>query len=176
MKDNITLPAGYKEIEPAELGNAFKMIGKEWMLICAPDERWGASAMTASWGCFGVLWNKPVSVCFIRPQRHTFGLVESSERVTLNFFGEGFRRELGYFGRASGRDTDKAADMGMKTAGGDSPYFADAETVLFCKKLYADDLKKDKFIDGEMLSHYPIDDFHRVYVCEIECAMVKETK
>ena len=170
----ITVPSGFREISPEELGNAFKMIGKEWMLICAPDEKWGVSGMTASWGCFGVLWNKPVCVCFIRPQRHTYSLVEESEYVTLNFFGDGHRRELGYFGRASGRDTDKAADMEMGTAGGERPYFTDAKTVLFCRKLYVDDLKKDKFIDKEMLSHYPLDDFHRVYVCEIECAAARE--
>lgn len=174
MKDKITVPSGFREISPEELGNAFKMIGKEWMLICATDEKWGVSGMTASWGCFGVLWNKPVCVCFIRPQRHTCSLVEESEYVTLNFFGDGHRRELGYFGRASGRDTDKAADMEMETAGGERPYFTDAKTVLFCRKLYADDLKKDKFIDKEMLSHYPLDDFHRVYVCEIECAAMRE--
>ena len=174
MKDKITVPSGFREISPEELGNAFKMIGKEWMLICAPDEKWGVSGMTASWGCFGVLWNKQVCVCFIRPQRHTYSLVEESEYVTLNFFGDGHRRELGYFGRASGRDTDKAADMDMGTAGGERPYFTDAKTVLFCRKLYVDDLKKDKFIDKEMLSHYPLDDFHRVYVCEIECAAARE--
>lgn len=174
MNDKITLPDGFEKIAPEELDNVFKLIGKEWMLICAPDERWGAGGMTASWGCFGVLWGKPVCVCFIRPQRHTFGLVEASDRISVNFFGDGFRRELTYFGRQSGRDTNKAADMGMKTEFcGDYPYFTDAKAVLLCKKLYADDLKKAHFIDKELLGHYPEDDFHRVYVCEIEAAAVK---
>ena len=169
-----------KNIAPEELFNAVKMIGKEWMIICAadPEKETGASGMTASWGCLGVLWGKPVCVCFIRPQRHTFGLAENEDRMSFNFFGNGeeYREALKYFGTKSGRDTDKTKDMGLtidkKEIGGEAvPYFSESKTVLFGRKLYADDLKKANFIDKSLFSHYPNDDFHRVYVCEIEEAI-----
>ena len=48
-----------KEISISEVSDAIDLIGKEWMLIGAPDGE-GANAMTASWGTLGVLWNKPV--------------------------------------------------------------------------------------------------------------------
>jgi len=58
----------FKTVSPAEASDAIDLIGKEWMLIGALDGE-GANAMTASWGCIGTLWNKPVCICYIRPQR-----------------------------------------------------------------------------------------------------------
>ena len=46
--------------------NVFETIGKEWMLVCAGNKD-KFNMMTASWGCLGWLWNKPVVVVFIRP-------------------------------------------------------------------------------------------------------------
>ena len=83
----------YKIISPYELESACKLIGKDWMLICAGD-----NAMTASWGCMGVLWNKPVCIAYIRPQRHTYTLTETNDRLALAFFDEDYRPALRYFG------------------------------------------------------------------------------
>ena len=50
------------EIDPQELtDNVFKLIGRDWMLITAGDER-RCNTMTASWGGLGVLWNANVAV------------------------------------------------------------------------------------------------------------------
>ena len=40
--------------------------------------------------------------------------------------------------------------------------------VILGKKLYTDMIKKDGFINKELLKNYPTDDFHKVYICEIE--------
>ena len=42
--------------------NVFDLIGKEWVLITAGTKNGGFNMMTASWGCLGWLWNKPVAV------------------------------------------------------------------------------------------------------------------
>ncbi len=56
-----------KNIDPRELtDNFFEAIGKEWMLVTAGNKE-KFNMMTASWGCIGWLWNKPVAVAFIRP-------------------------------------------------------------------------------------------------------------
>lgn len=75
----------YKEISPYELDvKVCRAIGKEWMLIGA--EHGGiTNAMTASWGFLGELWNKPAAVCFIRPQRYTFPLVDRADCYSLSF-------------------------------------------------------------------------------------------
>lgn len=161
----------FREISPYDLeaSNAFRAVGKEWMLICA--EAGGVTnAMTASWGFLGNLWNRPAAVCFVRPQRFTYTLTEQADRFSLCFFGDGFRRELGYFGTASGRDGNKAEAVGMSyiTLGG-VPALAQASVVLSCRKMYIDRISEEKFTDPSLVEEeYPARDFHRVYVCEVE--------
>ncbi|MDD7678444.1 MAG: flavin reductase family protein, partial [Anaerovibrio sp.] len=61
----------FKEIAPEELQeNAFKVIGKDWLLVTGTAEG-KSNAMTASWGGMGVMWGKPVAFLVIRPQRYT---------------------------------------------------------------------------------------------------------
>ena len=166
-----------KEIPVAELQlNPMTLIARQWMLITAKDEKNGkVNAMTASWGCMGVLWNKPVCVCFVRPQRHTFGLLERSERFSVAFLSEDYREALKLCGRTSGRDGDKLAEAGLSTTALDGvPAIAEARLVLVCRKLYADDLKKERFLDETLLSNYPSDDFHRMYVSVIETAYLAQ--
>jgi len=51
-------------------GDLIQRIGDGWMLISVANRETGIpNTMTASWGTVGVLWNKPVLTCFIRPQR-----------------------------------------------------------------------------------------------------------
>ena len=164
----------YVEISPYELDNALKLIGKDWMLITVQDGE-GANAMTASWGCMGVLWNKPVAVCFIRPQRYTYGLAENEERMSLAFFGEGYREALSLCGSKSGRDCDKLSLSGLTVSDVDGvPVIDQASTVIIGKKLYADDLKEDNFIEKAMLDNYKNKDFHRIYVLEIQKVLIKK--
>lgn len=164
------------EITPEEFErSAFQLIGKEWMLITAPDEEKesGLSAMTASWGGIGVLWNVPVATIYVRPQRHTYSLIEKCDRLSLCFTGDGYRKSLALCGSKSGKDTDKLLECGLHSETVDGVgIISESEAVMICKKLYADDLKEDKFIDRSHLSHYN-GDFHRFYILEIEKILVK---
>ena len=87
--------------------NVFETIGKEWMLVCAGNKE-KFNMMTASWGCLGWLWNKPVAVVFIRPERFTHGIIEENEFMTLSFLGnsEEARKIYNFCGSKSGRDLD----------------------------------------------------------------------
>lgn len=164
----------FQELHPEEIDRILTRIGKEWMLVSASDGE-KSNAMTASWGCMGVLWNKPVAVCFIRPQRYTFEFTEKSDRLSLSFFDGEYRDALTLCGRTSGRDGDKFERAGLTRAELDGvPYPAEASLVLLCRKLYADNLKKECFIDPALLSNYAASDFHRVYVCEIERVLCKK--
>ena len=169
---------GFREIPPTELENAIQKIGKKWMLITAYDEaNQRTNAMTASWGALGVLWSKSICVCFVRPQRHTYTLMEQNERCSIAFLGEEYREALRLCGSKSGRDGDKLAAAGLGSVALDGVFAVrEAKTILVCRKLYADDLKKDCFLDAALLSHYAAEDYHRVYVLEIEKAYRKETE
>ena len=160
----------FYEIPAEELKNAIELIGNDWMLITARDGE-KVNAMTASWGSLGVLWNKPVCTCFIRPQRHTYGLVENEDRISIAVLSEEYRGALRYCGSHSGRDEDKLSAAGLSSSELDGvPVVAEADTLLICRKLYAGDLCENGFIDKALLSNYKDGDFHRFYVCEIEKA------
>ena len=87
-----------EEILPEAItDNPFKLIGKDWMLVAAGTEA-SFNTMTAAWGGLGILWEKKVCFCFIRPTRYTYAFMEKSEGFTLSFFEERYRDVLTYCG------------------------------------------------------------------------------
>lgn len=165
----------FKEINPQELNfNPFTAIGKQWMLVTAGDES-KANTMTASWGGAGVLWNKNVVTCYIRPQRYTREFMDNQDYFSLSFLPEQYRSQLTYCGRVSGRDTDKIAETGLTLCSEfEAPCFEEAETVLICKKLYVDEIKPENLLFPELdTANYPAKDYHIVYIAEIVKALVK---
>ena len=131
--------------------------------------------MTASWGGVGVMWGKNVAFIVIRPQRFTKGLVDAAETLSLSFLSEEYRDVLNYAGTASGRDEDKVKKSGLTVSHeGDTPYFDQAQTVLFCRKLYRQNLDPAGFYDGGLdQKWYPGKDYHTLYIAEIEKVLVK---
>ncbi len=160
----------FTEISPAQMDeNIFKLIGSDWMLVTAQKPDGSFNTMTASWGGAGVLWNKNVVFCFIRPQRYTFSFAESTNALTFSFFDESCRDALRICGSKSGRQIDKCEATGLKPVRErDYVWFEQARLVLQCRILYKDDLKKSCFLDDSLLSNYQEIDYHRMYVCEIE--------
>ena len=160
----------FSPFSPEQLNdNVFKLIGSDWMLITAGTAD-GFNTMTASWGTAGILWNKPVAVCFIRPERYTYEFVEKQEHLSLSFLPDAYRKALSYCGSHSGREGDKLAACGLNGAISPDgiPYVKEARLVLQCRKLYADDLRRANFMDPALLTHYEKGGFHRFYVCEIQ--------
>lgn len=159
-------------------GSVFSRIGDDWMLISAADPNGGApNTMTASWGCMGILWNKPVIIGFIRPQRFTFPFACADARLTFSFLPEEHRAALRYCGSHSGREGDKFAAAGLTPlfADGDdpAPFPAEASLVVVGRKIYEDDLKEDCFLDPSIFTHYRGKDYHRFFICEIEEVLVR---
>ena len=160
---------GFKRIEPENLAekqiNPFKMVGKDWMLVTAGDEN-GWNTMTASWGFMGVMWGKNTAVTVIRPQRYTKEFIDNSEYFTLSFFGEEHRAALAYCGKYSGRDVDKAEEG--------TTAFEQAETIIVCRKMYAQNMDAECFTDKSADAQwYPNKDYHTAYVGEITAVYVK---
>ena len=165
----------FKEISPEALTqNPFHMIGKTWMLITAKkgDE---VNTMTASWGGVGIMWNKPVAFVFVRPTRHTYSFLEQSEFLSLNFMPESFRKELQYCGTVSGRDENKIEKCGFTVSeDASAPYFAEADTVMLCKKHYGQMLNGESFVHPEMDEQcYGDKNYHKLYIVEIEKVLKK---
>lgn len=164
------MPREFVEIDPKDLQfNPFEMIGDDWMLVTAGNDS-AFNTMTASWGELGVLWGRPVATCFIRPQRYTKEFVDQSDDFTLSFFGEEQRDALKVCGSTSGRDTDKVLDAGLSPMQVDgSMAFEEAQLVIVCHKLYAQQLDKACFTAPRVYEdNYPADDLHTLYVGSIE--------
>ena len=163
-----------REITPFEIGNVMKLVGKDWLLITASDgER--VNTMTASWGLMGVLWHKNVCTVFLRPQRYTKQFVDKAERISLSFFDEQYRDALKFCGTKSGRDYDKFAETGLTLTETDGvPTIREAKLTVICRKLYADTIREEAFLEDSPLACYPQKDYHTFYVCEIEKVFVRE--
>ncbi len=160
----------FTTIQASEItDNVFKLLDKDWMLITA-GRLDHYNTMTASWGHMGIMWNLPVAMAWIRPQRYTFEFAEQYSDFTLNFFTEEHRKALQFCGSRSGRDHDKAAETGLtpQATEAGNVFFREARLVMECRKIYSDDLKKENFILPEVaLKHYAKGDFHRFYMGEI---------
>ena len=169
----------FEEINASEIDkNVFDMIGKEWMLVTAAKSENEVNTMTASWGGLGIMWGKPVAYVFIRPQRYTKEFIDASSKLSLSFFSEEHRKMLSYMGTVSGRDEDKISKAGLNVKLEDeTPYFEEAELVLITKKLYAQDMGEEFLLDKEIAGKwYPNNDWHTMYVCEIEKVLKKKSK
>lgn len=159
-----------KQIEINEFSeNPFKLIGSDWMLITAKKGE-KTNMMTASWGGVGILWNKPVATIYVRPQRYTKEFIDNEEYFSLCVLPEEYRQILNYCGTKSGRDEDKIAETKLTVDESEkAPIFKESRLVLICKKLYAQDLTEQSFIDKSLVEkNYQAKDFHTMYIAEIE--------
>ena len=164
-----------REIRAEELTkNPFQMIGREWLLVTAEKDG-KANTMTASWGGVGVMWGEPAAYIFLRPQRYTKEFVDQEETFSLSVLGESYRKTLNYFGTVSGRDEDKIARSGLHVAhDGATPYCEEADTVMICRKLYAQPFDPACFIDKSCDEKwYPGKDYHTMYIAKIEKVLVR---
>ena len=65
----------FQIIKPTEItDNVFKLLDKDWMLVTAGTLE-DYNTMTASWGHMGIMWNLPIAIAWIRPQRYTYEFV-----------------------------------------------------------------------------------------------------
>ena len=164
----------FKRIEAENIKeNLFSLLHYDWMLVCAGNID-SYNIMTASWGTFGILWNKPVAICYIRPQRYTYQYTEKNSFYTLNFFPEKHKHILDLCGSRSGRDINKMKIEGLnplKTKQ-ENVIFDEAKLALECRKIYFDDIKPENFIDPSIEKLYLIKDYHRFYIGEIINAWV----
>lgn len=81
----------------------------------------------------------------------------------------------GVLGRLNGRDEDKIARVGFTPVELDGDFaFEEAELVLACRVLYADEIDPELFWDASCDErNYPEHDYHTVYVGEVERGYVR---
>lgn len=143
----------------------------QWMLLTSGDFESGEfNTMTIGWGALGTMWSKPFTFTAVRHSRYTYTFMEKYDTFTLTAFPEQYQDALKLLGSRSGRDGDKIKASGLTPEASiqvAAPSFKEAEIVIECQKIYADDLNPAHFIDQDIYKHYPNRDFHCIYYGEI---------
>lgn len=143
----------------------------QWVLLACGDFQTGEyNTMTISWGAIGSMWSKAFAFVAVRHSRYTYQFMERFDTFTLSAFPEQYRQALNLLGSSSGRDGDKITDSGLTPQASievATPSFKEAEIVIECQKMYADDLNPAHFVDESIHEHYPNRDYHCIYYGEI---------
>lgn len=145
-----------------------------WYLVSATNSKGQTNALTAAWGGFGNVCEKPVATVYIRPQRYTKKFIDDSERFTMTYFDfDQYSKALTYMGSHSGADDpDKIANAGLtlKTIDG-QPTYAEGKYVLICRPFFCQQLEEKNFLDADFAKKtFPDKDFSYMYISEIEAA------
>ena len=129
------------------------------------------NTMTVSWGMVGRLWNKPVFMAFVRPQRHTNMILKKSGSFTISVPFGTLAEELKICGTKSGADIDKSAVVNFIPAKRvDSPVVKGCDMYYECKILWRDKFEESALPEEVRQAHYPQADYHYLYLGEIvEC-------
>lgn len=171
---------GFKEVQAADfVGQCAAGINPDWMLLTAGAPNESPAAMTVSFGAFGFIWGKHLALCVVRHSRHTLPFILNNNSYSLAFFDKEWRDKLLWCGRHSGKDFDKVAHCGFHTLYENGvPFFAESSSVLICKLMYKDDIKKSGFVNPEIYDEWyghgvHKDDMHTVLYAAIEKVLLK---
>ena len=140
--------------------------------VAFDGDKTGLNTMTIGWCQLGRLWNLPVCTVYVRPERYTYQFMESHDYFTVSILPEEAKKVTALCGGKSGRDVDKVKACGLtvRWGAGDAPFFDEAEWVLVCRKLYAQDMDPACVLgEGEILPFYTPGQggWHRIYVGQV---------
>jgi len=146
------------------------------------------NTMTIGWGMIGVEWGKPIFIGFVRESRHTRRMLAQNAEFTINVpYGDCDNKILGFCGRASGRDTDKIAELGLNLEEPEVisvPGIRELPLTLECKVRYAQAQDLSAIPEPILSRYYPQDvegtfpgsnrDYHIAFYGEIVDAYIIE--
>lgn len=139
----------YVTVSPEDFNeNIFNLVGKDWTVITAGES---PNSMVASWGGVGIMFNKPVTWCFLRANRYTLEKIRETGTYTMCYFPEEYKEDIMQFGIKSGRDTDKMSQTKltpMMTPAG-APAYEEAKIIIECQLIAAPTVSKDEFYTQE---------------------------
>ena len=130
-----------------------------------------ANTMTVGWATIGSSWHKPIVMVLVRPQRHTFSLMEQAEDFTVSIPTKNpLKAELAFAGTKSGRDFNKFEGHGLTAVPAQkvkAPIVAECGLHLECRIVHQQMLTGDEMSDDVNDHSYPQRDYHKMYFGEI---------
>lgn len=154
---------------------AFRAWHRDGFLLAAGDFAAGQwNCMTVGWGGLGCLWDRPVAVVGARPSRYTVEFLRRHPGFTLCHFPAGHRKALVHLGTHSGRDGDKVAASGLTPVASTvvaAPSFAEADLVIECVQLYAQDYSPEAALDERLRGDARSGRAHTLFFGEVRAVL-----
>ena len=169
----------YVSVSPDEFDeNIFKLVGKDFTVITAGED---PNSMVASWGGVGIMFNKPVTWCFLRANRFTLEKIRETGTYTMCYFPDQYKGDIMQFGMMSGRNTDKMAQTKLtpfQTPDG-YPAYKEAKIIIECKLIAASTVSKDEFYTDEAKTflqegYDEAKDWHKLVYGEITNILIRK--
>nr|MCR4561964.1 flavin reductase [Bacilli bacterium] len=153
------------------------LFNEDGVVLVRDKEKGKVNPITIGWGSLGVLWRKPCCTVYIHEMRYSKHLMDKEDVFSVCFLPEGHRKEIGYFGKASGRDVDKIKESGLEVAYEDGiPYLKDSKLVIFCKKIGQTKFDESKISLPDIKNWYQQSGVHSLYFGEIVKVIVRNEK
>lgn len=174
-----TFAQNYETVAAADFNeNFFKLVADDWTVITAGED---PNSMVASWGGAGIMFNKPVTWCFLRANRYTLEKIRETGVYTMCYFPEQYKNDIMQFGIKSGINTDKmdkTALTPMDTPAG-VPAYKEARVIIECRLIAASTVSKDEFYTEEAKEflqggYDEAKDWHKLVYGEITNIYVKK--
>jgi flavin reductase (DIM6/NTAB) family NADH-FMN oxidoreductase RutF len=149
-----------------KLDDAMKHFSKSGAFLTVKHGE-NVNTMTISWGFIGYMWARPHFICVVRPQRHTFGIIEQASSFTVSIpFGD-MAEELKICGTKSGRDIDKSEIVKFVSAKiVESPVVEGCTRYFECIINYTDKFH-GRLLPDEIKKNMYDNDYHHFYMGEI---------
>ena len=167
-----------KLVDPRTISlDVWNVFNENNALLTAGD-RQRCNTMTVGWCQVGRLWNRLTCTVYVRPERYTYGFIEAEDFFTVSILPKEHKKTtMAYCGTKSGRDVDKIKECGLTLAygAGEAPFMEEADLVLVCKKIYAQDFNAGCVLDEASIMPFYGESggWHRCYTGEIVEAYTK---
>ena len=129
------------------------------------------NTMTIGWATIGYVWKKPVFVAMVRPQRHSFDMIQKAGEFTVSVpTKNALKDELIFAGTKSGRDFNKFEGHGLTAVPAqevNAPIVGECGLHLECRTLLTQDMTGDRMAPEIANGTYKTGDFHTMFFGEI---------
>ena len=162
-----------------DLGTPFA-IGEDFSVLTAGDSN-HYNSMVASWGGWGILFERPSIYHFLRSNRYTLELMRKKNAYTVSLFPAEYKDQIMIFGGSSGRDSNKMKETtltAVATPSGNITY-KEAAVVLECKLSEVTTVSPDDFLNDSdkqfvVDAHAETGEYHKMIFSEITNVWVRK--
>lgn len=163
-----------REIEVSELSkviDVFKI--KEAPAIAMATDGKETNGLTIGWASYGVLWSKKCATVYVHKVRYSKHIFDNAEYYSINYLPDEYKKQLGYFGRVSGKDEDKIKGSGLTLVEDLAPYFAENKVTVICRVMGKSDFDIN-FVDKGVKEWYDEEGVHSQYYGEIVKVLIND--